>query len=120
MGIGQGGFRAGQYSDPLTNAQRLIQGFANASEIDVSLWIHPCALRPEPGSCFCAQHIERGLADFALTAGVKQVVDGAQFGRGDPEAQHRGALAVGSRLGFVVNNLRLRGHKLPEFCDLLL
>lgn len=120
MGIGQGGFRAGQHSDPLTNAQRLIKGFADASEIDVALWIHTRAFRPEPGSCFCTQHIERGLADFALTAGVKQVVDGAQLGRGDPEAQHRGAPAVGPGLGFVVNNLRLRWHKLTEFGDLFL
>jgi hypothetical protein len=120
VGIGQGGFRAGQHPDPLANAQRLIKGFANASEIDVALGIHPRAFRPEPGRCFCAQHVERGLTDFALAAGVEQVVDGAQFGRGDPKAQHRSAPAVGPGLGFVVNNLRLSRHKLTEFCNLLL
>lgn len=120
MGIGQGGFRAGQHPDPLANAQRLIKGFTNASEIDVALGIHPRAFCPEPGRCFCAQHVERGLTDFALAAGVEQVVDGAQLGRGDPKAQHRSAPAVGPGLGFVVNNLRLSRHKLTEFCNLLL
>ena len=120
MRISQGGFRAGQHPDPLANAQRLIEGFADTSEIDVALGIHPRAFRPEPGSCFCAQHLERGLTDFVLAAGVEQVVDGAQLGRGDPKAQHRSAPAVGSGLGFVVNNLGLSRHKLTEFRDLLL
>jgi len=111
---------AGQHPDPLADAQGLVEGFADTRKIDVAIWIDPRAFCPEPGSCFCAQHIERCLADFTLTAGVKQVVDGAQFGRGDSEAQHRGAPAVGPGLGFVVNNLRLRGHELTEFRDFFL
>ena len=120
VSVRQRGFCAGEYPDPLTDAQSLIKGLANPSKIDVTLRVHASTFGPEPSCGFGAQHVKRGLADLSLSVGIEQVVDGPEPGRGDPEAQHRGALAVGSGLGFVVNNLGLSWHKLPEFGDLFL
>lgn len=120
VGIRQCRLSAGQNPQPLANTQRLFEAFADTGQIDVTLGVHASPFSPEPRRSCGAQHIERCLTDLALTTGVEQVVNGAEFRGGNAEPQHRRALAVGPGLGFVVNNLRLRGHKLPEFGHLVL
>lgn len=120
MRVAERGFRPGQHAKPLTHAKRLLEALPDPGKIYATVLDWSGTFRPQPGCCWGTKYIQCGLGYLSLASRVEQVVNGAQLGGRDPETQNRGALAVRTRLGFVVNNLRLGGDELPKFGHLLL